>query len=425
MQLATDLAEQGVLGVCMANTKAPLLAASKLSAVDFERLSHRRIFDVIMDLVAEGMNAEPRAVAVKLGTGLDDIGLGTLEAMVSTRPRLDDFGIYLEAVRDAALDRRIRALVDGALGSAEGAALADTLREGLFSLETTDDSRGDFREVWDQMKAQVPLSPGCSYPWSEVQNATRGMRPGWLCVLAGETSHGKTAAALAITRHVLKSGKVVAYISLEMNREQLGVRLAQAFGFDSGAYFTAGIAEGDNLEIIEAIADFPYWKNLYPRAVKDVGEVSVIIQRLKPDLVVVDHLHLLAGTEETKTLTVTTRQLKVTAERFQVPILCLAQLNRGPNDGKEHPLTLSRLRNSGSIEQDADTVLFTFRRVDKDTDGCDTGNLTDDTLFKVLKSRMGYTKGWRVRFNGATQEFTFIDNVHSQEPRWQDRKDFE
>ena len=110
-------------------------------------------------------------------------------------------------------------------------------------------------------------------------------------------------------------------------------------------------------------------------------------ERWKPDLVVVDHLQLLAGSEKVEELSRATRALKLTAERFQVPILCLSQLSRAVREDHNKPPRISRLRGSGTIENDSDTVVFVWRKRDENE------QLTAEAAVIVAKVRMGVEEG--------------------------------
>jgi replicative DNA helicase len=227
------------------------------------------------------------------------------------------------------------------------------------------------------------------------------MRPGWLCVLAGEPSHGKTAAALTIAEHALKDNKSVLLVSLEMGEEEVAVRFAQHHGFNSNRYYEGGMTETDG-QILDHVRANPWWSNLHIERVERVGQIALLVRRWKPDLLIIDHLQLLAGAEQVATLSQNTRSLKLLAEQFKIPVLCLSQLNRQSFEEKGALPRLSRLRGSGTIEQDADTVVFVWRKRDENE------KLTDEGAFITAKSRMGRIGSVRTRWDGERQTFTVV-----------------
>jgi replicative DNA helicase len=152
-----------------------------------------------------------------------------------------------------------------------------------------------------------------------------------------------------------------------------------------------------------------YWSRLHLERVEKVSQLSITIRRWKPDLLIIDHLQLLAGAEKVETLSVNTRQLKLMAERFSTPILCLSQLSRAETQERGKLPRLSRLRGSGTIEQDADTVVFVWRKRDENE------ALTDEAALVVAKSRMGTLGAVRATFDGERQSFAPLTNEYSQE----------
>jgi replicative DNA helicase len=235
------------------------------------------------------------------------------------------------------------------------------------------------------------------------------MRPGWLCILAGETSMGKTAAALEIAQYAAKNGKRVAIVSQEMGAEDIGLRIAQRRGLSTERYFDGELNTAD-FNALDKLSSDSYWRDVHIESVERVGQVGLVFRRWKPDLLVLDHLQLLAGSEKVEELSKTTRQLKLMAEHFQTPVLCLSQLSRGDAQDRGKTPRLSRLRGSGTIEQDADTVLFVWRKRDKETE-----ILTNEWAIIVAKSRMGRLGAIRTSFDGETQTFTEVIAVQGEE----------
>ncbi len=318
---------------------------------------------------------------------------------------------HAKNVRQLAYDRAVRRLVNQAAES-EGSIDVDSLIAALDDLrkpETGDVLMRDaLQEVYLKAEAAKPIK-AFTYPWQEIQMGTRGLRPGWLCVWAGETGHGKTATALSVTLSVLNQGGTVLYDSLEMGAEELAIRLAQQEGASSMRLLsnTAGPEEFNALS--KLIGDDRMQRFRVERAYR-VEQLPGLITRWKPNLLVVDHLGKL-DIGRLSRLEGTTRNswyLKALALKFDIPVLCLHQLSR-PQEHKrsgDKP-TLNRLRDSGAVEQDADTVCFVWRKREE------TGELSRMGQFIIAKSRMGNTGALDFTFDGARQTFTPLDGRHS------------
>lgn len=394
-----ELAESALLGACLLNKKAPLIAAEYVAASDFFLPKHQLMWDAIIGIVARGAEVDPVTVAAELGKSVDSAYIFSLPSLCPAATNVRD---YAASVRESSLDRQIRKSVEEAKQHTGSKLLAD-LQDRLYQLDKRVEKSVCMADVWQSLSANInkPLAPGCEYPWQKVQWLTRGMRPGWLCVLAGEPSHGKTACALAIAQKAVRASKRVVLISLEMDEEAVALRLAQKEGVNSDHYYDQKLDECD-AGLLSGLAGQPYWKNLRLEKVERATQIGVVFRRWKPDLLIVDHLQLLAGSEDVKELSKTTRLLKLTAERFEAPILCLSQLSRAQGDDQNKLPRLNRLRGSGTIEQDADTVVFVWRKRDENE------TLTDESALVVAKSRMGRLGAMRTIFNGERQEFREI-----------------
>ena len=404
--MQTDIArtEQALLGACLMNKRAPLVAAEYVGPGDFFLPSHQLVFAAIQEVVSRGADADPVTVGAQLGPRLADAGGSPfLFSLPQACPAATNVKDYAAAVREASLDRMVRETVANAMEAKTGDALLLALQDQLYRLDKRAERSTSMADVWKRIKANAdkPLAKGCEYPWGKIQWLTRGMRPGWLCVLAGETSAGKTACALEVGQYVVKNGKKVVIVSQEMGAEDIGLRIAQKRGMSTDRYYEGKLNGMDDSHLAQLEGE-DYWENLHIESVEKTAQIGLIFRRWKPDLLILDHLQLLAGSEKVDELSKTTRQLKLMAEHFQAPILCLSQLSRGDaQDRGKHP-RLGRLRGSGTIEQDADTVVFVWRKRGEDE------ALTEEGAIIVAKSRMGRLGSIRCRFDGETQTFTEV-----------------
>lgn len=247
---------------------------------------------------------------------------------------------------------------------------------------------------------KTPMPAAINFPWSNVDYLTRGMRRGWLTILAGYTSHGKTAAALSITSSAAKAGKRILVISGEMGDEEIGIRVAQMWGLNSRRLYS-GRANGEDATAAEGAARLPYYQNVGVAYTRKMPVIEKLTGQFKPDLLVVDYLQYLEVGRETRLEAVTrhAQGLKDIARRYQIPVLCLSQLRR-PERGEVRPPALDDLRDSGAIEQEADQVVFVYREPDEKN-----RTLTPRGRFIVAKARMGEHGRMDFTFDGASQVF--------------------
>ncbi len=259
---------------------------------------------------------------------------------------------------------------------------------------------------WLRYHVDVPLPPGLDYPWADVTKLTHGMRPGWLTYLAGYTSHGKTAAALEIALHIAKQKREVFLVSCEMLPDDIGIRIGQHWGLDSWHFMSGRATPGNVMAADNAVHDYAlkYINMLYT---KSLAECEQRIEEYKPELLIVDYLQLLDIGKATRLegTTKNSQTLKDIAIRHAIPVLCLSQLRRPDRDSKPQPPSLHDLRDSGSIEQDADAVVFVYREMVEGTRAPE-----DEGAFYVAKARMGERGVVEFKFDGALQTFRPLTN---------------
>jgi replicative DNA helicase len=218
------------------------------------------------------------------------------------------------------------------------------------------------------MSADKTLS-GVTTGLEALDKATGGMKSGQLIIIAGRPAMGKTALALTVAKGAAKSGKNVAFFSIEMESDELTLRLACDMLYGSTTpitYFDAGNGNIDNHEHIKLCQAFDQVSRL-PVHISDRGGNTVDSVRIESrHLIVIDYLQLMTVTSRYKgnrvqEISEITSSLKRLAKEINTPILLLSQLNRGLESRDNKRPLLSDLRDSGAIEQDADIVLFVYR----------------------------------------------------------------
>ena len=383
-------AERSLLGAVLLDNEAFYPAIEHVDAPDFYLAGHRKIFTKMIALM-EGSGAID---LVTLNEELERAGEleaagGTayLSALVDGVPRISHVEHYAQIVKQKAL---LRNLIDTSNNiirecfESEQAAdeLLDRAEESIFSLAEKRIKEGllPLKEIvrqtiphLDEYFERRHHITGLETGFTDLDKLTSGFQPSELIVLAARPSMGKTAMALNIAQHVgIQLRKPVAIFSLEMSREALLHRLlCSEAEVDQMKFRTGYMSREEQGRIVAAsgrLAEAPIY-------IDDTASMTVLDMRAKSRrlhsehhlaLVIVDYLQLMTGrgrfesrTQEVSTIS---RGLKALAKELRVPVVALSQLSRAPEQrGGDHRPQLSDLRESGSIEQDADVVAFVFR----------------------------------------------------------------
>ncbi len=428
-------AERFVLGSVMMDDSAYIQVAGTVEAGDFSLEKHRRIFLRMSELYERGEKIDRVTLAnelLKRGELESCDGLSYLVSLDDGLPQLSNVDSYVRIVKDKSLLRRIilrsqqlidRCLVgkeepDDILASAEdaflklGEASVDT---GLATPAQIIDQFGDgINAFLDPSKRVKGLSTG----FLKLDEMTGGLHPGELFILAARPSMGKTALALNIAQHIAthpSMRKTVAIFSLEMSKESLLTRMLCSAARVDNSKFRAGYLNSDERRQLSAAAaqlmDAPIYIDDTSGA--NLMDVHAKLRRLKRDedlaLVVIDYLQLMGGRgkyeNRVQEVSALSRGLKLMAKDLGVPMLVLSQLSRAPETRiGEHKPQLSDLRESGSIEQDADVVGFIYREEVYKPDRADLKGLAD---LIVSKQRNGPTGTVKMVF---FKQFTKFEN---------------
>ena len=248
----------------------------------------------------------------------------------------------------------------------------------------------------------------------DLDKALNGFQKTDLILLAARPSMGKTALALNIGTNAARKGKVVAIFSLEMSKSQLGTRLLSSASRVNSHYLNTGnIGDDDLTKVIDALKELSELK-MYIDDTAGMGllEMRSKVRRLRHeqglDMIIIDYLQLMQGgraENRQQEISEISRGLKALARELDVPILALSQLSRSVELRAEKKPQLSDLRESGSLEQDADIVMFLYR--DEYYNRDDTSNQNIAELI-IAKNRNGPTTSIRLRFD---KEIVRFDNL--------------
>jgi replicative DNA helicase len=380
-------AERFILGSVLLNDARFIEIAGVIADDDFQLEKHRRIFSRMMQLHERGEKIDRVTVANELQryNELQAVdGLSYLVSLDDGLPHISNLESYIKIVRDKAMLRRIIHLMNRALLGEEdpGAILAgaeETLlrlgeartEKGLTTpLEVIQNYQGGLNAFLDPSKRIKGISTG----FTKLDEMTGGFHSGELIILAARPSMGKTAFALNIAWHVAtRLFLPVAVFSLEMSQESLLTRmLCAAARVDSQRFRTGYLNEKERQQLRAAanqMVEAPIY--LDDTAGANLMDMHAKLRRLqqagqKIGLVIVDYLQLMStkGRSENRNQEVSqiSRGLKLLSKELDCPFLVLSQLSRATETRQgDHRPQLSDLRESGSIEQDADLVGFIFR----------------------------------------------------------------
>jgi len=385
-------AERFVLGSILLDDSTFIQTAGLLEPHDFSLEKHRRIFQRMLDIYQRGQRIDRVTVAeelMKQGQLESVDGISYLVSLDDGLPRIANLESYVRIVRDKSLLRRIifssQKLIDRCfIGEDEPTEILAGAEENLLKLGDTGASDalvncdtiirqydGGFNAFLDPSKRIKGLSTG----YLKLDEMTGGLHEGELIILAARPSMGKTALALNIAQHITTNAhdpRTVAVFSLEMSKESLLTRMICSGARVDQQKFRAGYLNHDERRQLQLSANELVKAPLF---IDDTSGINLIdlhakLRRLRAEhglgLVIVDYLQLMTGRGrfENRNAEVSSlsRGFKLLAKELKVPMVVLSQLSRAPETRQgDHRPQLSDLRESGSIEQDADLVAFIFR----------------------------------------------------------------
>ena len=425
-------AEESLIGAMLLSQEAVSIAYETVQPEDFYRPLHGQIFSAIVSLANSGEPVDYVTVQAKLQErGQIVIELAVLSSLQMNTPSAANALHYAEIVRDKAQQRRLISVageivdeayvptedVVGLIDEAERKInlIGDNRKlDSVSPLHTLLLHEADILESRGETRGQFN---GLETGYRALDGVLQGLQPSSMTIIGARPGTGKTAFALGILVHV---GAVVKrpalYFSLEMSRQELAERiLASTARIDSSKLRTGDLSDADWNRAHEAFGYLQSAKVFIDDnpslTVMDVRSRARRIKQQNGDLgvVIVDYLQLMSsrGRAENRQVEVSdmSRSLKILARELQTPVIALSQLSRKLEDRADKRPVMSDLRESGSLEQDADVVLFLFR---PEQYGEVANDKKSDAEIIVGKNRNGPTRNAHLTWRG---EFARFDNV--------------
>jgi replicative DNA helicase len=426
-------AEQSVLGAMLIDRDAMIEIADFLKPEDFYRQAHGRIYAAMLDLSerSEPIDIVTVSEALERSGDLEAIGgrayLGTLSNSTPTAVHAAQYARIVErksllrnlitaAGKIAGIGYEDPAEVQGAIDRAESALFEVSQRRIGAGFSPLKSLLHDAYDRLDYLHAHRGEISGIRTGFADLDTLTTGLQKSDLVILAARPSVGKTSFALNIAEHAaVRDGKKVGIFSLEMSKEQLVLRLLSSVSnIDSQRLRTGFLEELDFARIAPAMNSL----SAAPVYIDDTPNISTMELRTKArrlqaesglDLVIVDYLQLMQSSTTTheanrvQEVSEISRGLKALARELKVPVIALSQLSRQPEMRESKEPRLSDLRESGSIEQDADLVMFLWREKERGSD--DQATEGEVVKLKLSKHRNGPTGEIDLWFKKAQTRF--------------------
>jgi replicative DNA helicase len=384
-------AEECLLGCILLKPDVCDDVATILSKEDFFDQANRTLFGHIMSLHERGRRVDLTLLVehLKQFKDLETVGgMVALGRMANSVPHAAFAQDYARTIRELALRRRLidactESLLESYDSEDQASQLLERAENRVFSI-VEDQREGTVRELrdvideaLDRLDARLKgehADEGTETGFADLDNITAGLHRSELTILAARPSMGKTAFALNIAEHVAIQCRVpVLFISLEMSRVELSDRLLCSRARVDSNHLRRGILQAKEqkriVDISGKIRERPLYIDDSPtRTVTEIGAATRRTMRAEKGrlgLVIIDYLQLIEADNprdpRQEQVARMARRLKIMARDLKVPVLCLAQLNRQAEMTKDNRPKLSHLRESGAIEQDADTVMFIHR----------------------------------------------------------------
>lgn len=442
-ELPHDLnAEQSVLGAMFLSKYALQRAVESLSEEQFYSDANAKIFKILSDLCDKGTPIDFTTVTAELVSKnlLKQVGdVEYLTEVINIVPTAANIDEYIRIVEEKAVRRKLIAeatdiVTTGYTSTDTLAEILDNAEKKIFSVVKTRKGT-EFRSIQDVLfKTQSDLEKlaqnkgevtGIATGFYDLDKITTGLHPNELIIIAARPAMGKTAFALNLATNIaMNSEKGVALFNMEMGAEQLAMRMLSSVGQVEGYKLRNGHLEHNDWkrinEAISKLADTKLFIDDTPGMT--IGEIRAKCRRLASsedglNVVIIDYLQLINGSAKyagnrQQEVSEISRSLKTMAMELGIPVIALAQLSRSVDGRDDKRPILSDLRESGSIEQDADIVAFLYRDDYYNKESA-IDEYTSKSEFIIGKHRSGPTATIDLIFKRNTS--TFVNFVNKEE----------
>ncbi|WP_425713992.1 replicative DNA helicase [Georgenia sp. Z1344] len=423
-------AEQSVLGGMLLSKDAIADVVEEVRGVDFYKPAHALVYEAVIDLFGRGEPADPVTVAAELtrrGEMTRVGGAPYLHTLVSSVPTAANAGYYARIVREQAVLRRLvqagTRIVQ--LGYAtDGGDVEEIVNSAQAEVYAVADQRNaedyrPLRELVDptltelqRIESKTGDDGAVPTGFADLDGLTNGLHPGQMVIIAARPAIGKSTLALDICRNAsIRNNHASVIFSLEMGRTEITMRLLSAEAGVSLKHMREGSMRQDEWERVAGAASR---SSSAPLFVDDSPNMSLMeirakCRRLKQNhdlkLIAVDYLQLMSSGKRVESrqqeVSEFSRALKLLAKELEVPVIAVAQLNRGPEQRGDKKPMMSDLRESGSLEQDADVVMLLHREDAYEKEHPRAGEA--DII--IAKQRNGPTGTVTVAFQGHYSRF--------------------
>ena len=396
-------AEQGVLGAMLLSPTLVVDIIETLVPDDFYRPAHQLIYNAIIDLFSNNKEIDPLIVAGRLDrdNNLERIGGSTyLHTLVSAVPTAANARYYAEIVAEKAVLRRLVAagtrVVQLGYEGTEGAELEtviDMAQQQVFDIaqrhhvedySVLADLIQPTMDELDLISVQGGLARGIPTGFEDLDNLTNGLHGGQMIIVAARPGVGKSTLALDFVRScAIKNGKAAVIFSLEMAKSEIVMRILSAEADVKLSDMRSGrMTDQDWAKLVNRLDTIEH----SPIYIDDSASLTMMEIRSKSrklkqvadlQMIVVDYLQLMSSGKRTESrqqeVAEFSRQLKLLAKELDVPLVAISQLNRGPESRTDKRPQIADLRESGSLEQDADIVMLLYRPDSQDKDDTRAG----------------------------------------------------
>lgn len=425
--------ERAILGAIMLDNGLVNQAIELLKVEDFYVRAHQQIFRAMISLSERGSEISAILIGEELrrdGTLELAGGVAAINDLMLGLPHFTNLTHYAKVVKDKALLRNLVKVCNVVTSEAleeedEAEVILDHAEQLVFSLAEERTRQGfshvkpvaeTILEKVEEMAGRHVMLTGLTTGFTELDNMTSGLQPSDLIIVAARPSMGKTSFCLTVAQNAaIQAGAVVGVFSLEMSKESLVMRMLCSEGRVDAHRFRSGYLSRDEwARLAGALGTLAETKIF----IDDTPGISALEMRAKArrlaaeqkrlDLIIVDYLQLMSGGKRVESrqqeVSQISRELKGLAKELNVPLIALSQLSRATETRSDHRPQLSDLRESGSIEQDADVVAFIFRE--------EQYNRTEENEGKseiiIAKQRNGPTGTCELAF---LKEFTRFENL--------------